>query len=171
MEKWLAPFATRDAFAHLVAFEKFEKEVPASDRTATLVALWDAAAKEKESQRDLIRGSIIGYVATRGTAVLPWTDALKKLVKDATRETSADVRGTALAAIVNRGAAIEMRDEIVRSLDDSNEMVRDRAIDIVDRWPDRAKILQDYVHRNESKAAQAATVERAKSLIKKAGVK
>ena len=171
VDKWLDAFATRDSLAQLVVFQRFEKEVPAADRAATLVSLWDAAAKEKERRRDLIRESIVGYVATRSTTELPWTGPLRQLVKNATGEKSAEVRATALTAISKRGAATEMRDEVVRSLDDSDEMVRDRAIDEVGRWPDHAQVLGDYVRRYQDKKAHTATVARAKLLIKKGGIK
>ena len=41
----------------------------------------------------------------------------------------------------------------------------------VARWPDHAKLLGSYVQRNQSKKAHAATVERARFLIKKGGLK
>lgn len=169
MDRFLEPFASNDGLARAVAFQRFEQEVPAADRAAALVTLWNAAAGRKD--RDVVRGSVLAYLRGRAVADLPWTPELRAVVQGALRDPAPRLRQLAMMAAVKRNGGVELRDDIVRALDDDDEQTRDLAIGEVARWPDHRALLEGYVKRNAGKKAHAATVGRAQLLIQKGGIK
>lgn len=169
MDARLTAFATHDGLARAVAFDRFDKEVPAAARADALVAMWSAA--DARPDRDLARESILAYLVGKSVHDLPWSDALRALAKSAAVSPAAEQRRLALGAMIKRDGATEMRDPIVHALDDQSEPVRDLAIGEVARWPDHQALLSGYVKRNQSKKAHANTLERARFLIQRDGIK
>ena len=133
------------------------------------VAIWSEAARRPNTE--LIRNSVLAYLTHQSVAALPWTDPLRAMVRSAASSGSVVMRQTAVAVMILRNGQVEMRDAIIAALDDPAEAVRDRAIGEIGRWPDHRAVLESYIKRNQGKKTHAATIDRARSLIQKGGIK
>jgi hypothetical protein len=157
-KKLLAPFASAGAsgcgLTGIVAFDQFDREV--------------SAAKRPEAS---VRDAVLVYLSGKSTTDLPWTDGLLAMTIAGAHSPSPRLREQALVAIIRRNGRSEMRDEIVRALDDSNERSRDLAIGEVASWADFRPLLEGYLKRHRQRENHAETVKRALFLLERGGLK
>lgn len=154
-----------DSHALRALFAQFDAAVPEERRAEELVAALEQA--HNGAAQRTTQFNVLHYLlrANLRTSALPWSAALRERVSDAAHADDAQLRRAALNVYLIRGA--DCRSETLRFLDDPDDHIRQRALAGVDRMPDRRAILERYTKQNSRVRARAASVKRARLLLRK----
>jgi hypothetical protein len=77
VKTWVQEFNHDDSFARAVAYEKFEKEIPAADRAAAWIQIYDASIRTSEARKTLLV-----YLLSRDSAAAPWNETIAARLKN-----------------------------------------------------------------------------------------
>ncbi|MBZ4417637.1 hypothetical protein [Myxococcus sp. RHSTA-1-4] len=157
-------FATDDAHARLIAFNRFEEEVAPEARASALSDLWESV--EGRPEAEAVRATVLAYLISRPAEKMPWDARLGRHVAEAGKAPSPGLRRLALNTFTRRGPQLA-KEETLSFLDDSDDAVRELAITEVSRWSDGKSVLRDYVTKHSRSSKHKGSVARARFLLDK----
>jgi hypothetical protein len=163
VEDLVSKFKSTDAFTRRIAFEEFEKRVPAADRADALSDMWELA--NSQQQRN-VPSTILAYLLEPHHEGPLWNQRLRDHVLDVGNSGDPIMKRLVINVLKQQKDHVA-RSRLLSFLEDQDDGIREAAIMEISRWDDSYSILSAYVKLNERKKERAASVKKAKFFLNK----
>lgn len=153
-------FVSRDALSRRAAYEWFEKNVPPGERAEALLELW----RLEQARKWGAGATIVAWLLEPSAKAVELKPPLQAMLSGAARSSDFDTRGVTLNVLADRGAPAE---RFIPFLRDSDDFIRERAVEEIAKRGDAAKTLKKYVSDNATSKKFERSVARARFFIRK----